>query len=130
VQDLIEAKLKDRRAGDGGNNGAYVEQLEEENARLREGGGGAATGRSGQSGAGAGAGAAAGGGASDDAKDATIKALEEQMIENAVSFANDLSELKTKIFEYEMGGGGGGSDDDDDDDDDDSGGGGNDNDDY
>lgn len=38
MQDLIEAKLKDRRVGDGGNNGAYMEQLEEENARLRGGG--------------------------------------------------------------------------------------------
>merc|ERR1712224_1054598 len=48
----------------------------------------------------------------DAGKDAKIKALEEQMVANAKGFAAQISDLKLKLMQAEMGGGGGSDDDD------------------
>ena len=56
-------------------------------------------------------------GTGSEAKDARIKALEEQLVQNAKEFAAQISKLKLDIMNAEMGGG---DDDDDDDDDDDN----------
>ena len=52
-------------------------------------------------------------GGAKDGKDVQIRALEEQLVTSSKEFANEMSELKMKLFEFEMASGGGDSSDDD-----------------